>query len=577
MADLRRAAAARAGVVARGQLEGGSAAESALRTRCCAACGGTDRPAVCPSCVAAVVAATARDGRPAQRERVAREQLEAALASAGAPGAAGLGAAAAEGWRTHEFKARRAALARRIESADARAAAARTAARRVAAATAERERELTEALEHLAAARAPGAKAARAERAAAERESLAEVTAALATRRRQLLEQLQRVLPLTAAKEDYGRGRAVGRAAGSLVAPVVVRLCGARLPDGPAALGALPPEELGTALGEAVRHAQLLAAYTGSPLLHDGTFRGSRSAVWQRDAHWHTGPPEDRGECVLWRPAADADADAAQAQAASDPHASVRDEASLKLLNAGAHLLARTVGSTCSLALCSAGVPPPQPPGWFPFVAAAALCSAWAAGEEPRTAATNAASAARVAASRRVSRRLGNASATGEGAHVSAADAAPCGYADEGLAIADNAGFGADSPESSAISSWIAENATRSPTRRREFDFGLSPSAEGWESVDRPEMPPPPSSSASEIDVYEALNAPSPDASLAHAHALRGGGSASPSASTRWRATLSGPEVRRRASLAAEALGGALGEAVRRGRLAATSTLGARS
>lgn len=447
----------------------------------------------CPCCCTAAAAVASRHGAPLERASSARARLEAVLAARGGRALPGREALAAQCE----------ALRERRLCAGSRAAVARAEAARRQVAARERDAELGAALAALREARSAAAEQARTEALRRVKEELAEAERGVAARRRQLLAQLQAALPLTAAREDHGRGGAEMRKQSALVAPVVVRLCGARLPDGPRALAALPAEELAAALGEAVRHTELLAAYVGAPLLHEGAFRASRSAVWQRDTHWRQAPMDDRPEILLRQPAEGAQGGGEAAAAAGlgeggaagggGHQAPVSQEASeaLKALTVGAHLLARSVGSACSLALWEAGVAPPEPPGWFPFVAAAALCSAWAAGEEPRPAATNAASAARVGAARSVAAAPDDRHA-GVATHAHAYDAA----------------FGADSPESSAaLSSWAAESPRKTAGGARRFEPG-PPGGDEWSFVDRPEMPPPPSRCAVQISRCLAASRP---------------------------------------------------------------------
>uniref|UniRef100_A0A7S3QPL1 Uncharacterized protein n=1 Tax=Dunaliella tertiolecta TaxID=3047 RepID=A0A7S3QPL1_DUNTE len=120
----------------------------------------------------------------------------------------------------------------------------------------------------------------------------------LAADQRLKLRQLLDVLPLTVTgmgKSYAPNALGVGSAAGGYGhGGVAIAICGLRLPE-KLALDTLQQEPaqqvaLSASLGYMLLLSELLAAYIGGPVLHEGSFQGSTTVLWQQQSFWDRRP-----------------------------------------------------------------------------------------------------------------------------------------------------------------------------------------------------------------------------------------------------------------------------------------------
>lgn len=82
-----------------------------------------------------------------------------------------------------------------------------------------------------------------------------------------------------------------------------ISLCGARIPELLSAHGGWwqqQPTQLSAVLGYMLLLLDLLAAYLGGPLLHEGSFQGCTSVVWQQQSFWNRRPTSSNGVLPLF-------------------------------------------------------------------------------------------------------------------------------------------------------------------------------------------------------------------------------------------------------------------------------------
>ncbi|GAX77649.1 hypothetical protein CEUSTIGMA_g5092.t1 [Chlamydomonas eustigma] len=73
---------------------------------------------------------------------------------------------------------------------------------------------------------------------------------------------------------------------------VTVSICGLSLPGVASSLhDGRQPEATSSALGYLLLLTDLLGSYLGGPLLHEGSFQGSSTVVWQQQTFWNRRPP----------------------------------------------------------------------------------------------------------------------------------------------------------------------------------------------------------------------------------------------------------------------------------------------
>eukprot|EP00197_Chlamydomonas_leiostraca_P009537 CAMPEP_0202861754 /NCGR_PEP_ID=MMETSP1391-20130828/3046_1 /ASSEMBLY_ACC=CAM_ASM_000867 /TAXON_ID=1034604 /ORGANISM="Chlamydomonas leiostraca, Strain SAG 11-49" /LENGTH=536 /DNA_ID=CAMNT_0049541189 /DNA_START=43 /DNA_END=1649 /DNA_ORIENTATION=+ len=98
-------------------------------------------------------------------------------------------------------------------------------------------------------------------------------------------------------------GSAAGLGAGHSQGTLSISLCGLRIPD---SLATSPgwwqqqPQLLSAVLGYLLLLLDLLAAYVGGPLLHEGSFQGCTSVIWQQQSFWNRRPTSSNGVLPLF-------------------------------------------------------------------------------------------------------------------------------------------------------------------------------------------------------------------------------------------------------------------------------------
>ncbi|KAJ7549409.1 hypothetical protein O6H91_07G052700 [Diphasiastrum complanatum] len=121
----------------------------------------------------------------------------------------------------------------------------------------------------------------------------AAVAAEVLQKRRQVMRQLCKVLPLRCLSAgEQGQG---GNASKH------IRICGAHLPNGDDP-SSLPPRELAASLGYMVHLVNLAACYISAPLLHSAVFAASSSRIWQQASYWDVRPASRSEEYPLFLP-----------------------------------------------------------------------------------------------------------------------------------------------------------------------------------------------------------------------------------------------------------------------------------
>lgn len=214
---------------------------------------------------------------------------------------------------------------------------------------------------------------------------------ALALEKQRCIRLLRLALPLHWKKPH----RASNRTSTSSEEPTLIRICGAVLPvgfsDSPAA-DSDATESAG--LGLLSLFLELAARYLGCPLVHVGSFRGSRSTVWRRTSFYGDAGSREMPLFSCSDRLHDAAKDASSAgwpsNAALQQHVTTLARGVGRVLFdtpsppsdwaaspharlAAVHLLCRSVGLLCAHELGLAGVH--APPQWRPLALLAALCA----------------------------------------------------------------------------------------------------------------------------------------------------------------------------------------------------------
>ncbi|CAM6093754.1 unnamed protein product [Calypogeia fissa] len=126
---------------------------------------------------------------------------------------------------------------------------------------------------------------------------LSSVSAELFQKRRMVIRQLCKILPLrrgTGPSDEREKWEASG-------ATQPVRICGVQLPVGDD-LASLPALELAASLGYIVQLVNFTARYLSAPLLHSAGFAASSSRVWQRGSYFDPRPAIRSEEYPLFLP-----------------------------------------------------------------------------------------------------------------------------------------------------------------------------------------------------------------------------------------------------------------------------------
>ncbi|KAG2482659.1 hypothetical protein HYH03_018432 [Edaphochlamys debaryana] len=89
---------------------------------------------------------------------------------------------------------------------------------------------------------------------------------------------------------------------GGGASPMQVTICNLKLPDAASvsSLMAQQPEATSSALGYLLLLVELLATYCGGPVLHEGSFQGSTSVVWQQHSFWNRRPSSSNARLPLF-------------------------------------------------------------------------------------------------------------------------------------------------------------------------------------------------------------------------------------------------------------------------------------
>ncbi|XP_024377027.1 uncharacterized protein [Physcomitrium patens] len=124
------------------------------------------------------------------------------------------------------------------------------------------------------------------------------VASDLYQKRRMVIRQLCKILPLRRSSMTVEERQ---KWEGSCSGPQSVRICGARLPLGDDPL-TTPHMELAASLGYMVQLVSLAARYISGPLLHSSGFAASSSRVWQRSSYFDSRPASRSEEFPLFIP-----------------------------------------------------------------------------------------------------------------------------------------------------------------------------------------------------------------------------------------------------------------------------------
>lgn len=108
------------------------------------------------------------------------------------------------------------------------------------------------------------------------------------------LKQILDILPLKV--EGMGGGMTSGEGS------AILSICGLRVPDQLTNLldSRLLPEATSAALGYTLLLLDLLGTYLGGPLLHEGSFQGSTTVVWQQQSFWNRRPASGNNVLPLY-------------------------------------------------------------------------------------------------------------------------------------------------------------------------------------------------------------------------------------------------------------------------------------
>mmetsp|Transcript_25500 Transcript_25500/g.55469 ORF Transcript_25500/g.55469 Transcript_25500/m.55469 type:complete len:504 (+) Transcript_25500:62-1573(+) len=107
------------------------------------------------------------------------------------------------------------------------------------------------------------------------------VSAMLLREQKLKLKQLLDILPLRITGLKSGGGSAIQ-----------ISICGLKVPDSVLAplTGWQQPEGVSASLGYTLLFLDLMANYMGGPLLHEGSFQGSTTVLWQQQSFWNRRP-----------------------------------------------------------------------------------------------------------------------------------------------------------------------------------------------------------------------------------------------------------------------------------------------
>ncbi|KAG0575754.1 hypothetical protein KC19_5G028300 [Ceratodon purpureus] len=117
-------------------------------------------------------------------------------------------------------------------------------------------------------------------------------------KRRMIFRQLCKILPLRRSSVTVEERQ---KWEGSINGQQSVRICGARLPIGDDPLST-PHTELAASLGYLVQLVNMSARYLSGPLLHSSGFAASSSRVWQRASYFDSKPASRSEEFPLFLP-----------------------------------------------------------------------------------------------------------------------------------------------------------------------------------------------------------------------------------------------------------------------------------
>ncbi|KAG2426499.1 hypothetical protein HXX76_011727 [Chlamydomonas incerta] len=93
-----------------------------------------------------------------------------------------------------------------------------------------------------------------------------------------------------------------GSGSGSGASPIQVTLCNLKLPDAASVCGLMTqqPDVTSAGLGYLLLLLDLLATYLGGPLLHEGAFQGSTTVLWQQHSFWNRRPSSSNARLPLF-------------------------------------------------------------------------------------------------------------------------------------------------------------------------------------------------------------------------------------------------------------------------------------
>lgn len=314
------------------------------------------------------------------------------------------------------------------------------------------------------------------------------VASELHQKRRQVFRQLCKILPLrrtspTVEEREKWPGFPT-------MQQNAVRICGAPLPLGDDPFST-PPTELAASLGYVVQLVNLAARYLSGPLLHSSGFAASSSRVWQRASYFDSRPASRSEEYPLflprqggWPSAGDEASDAVGSMPSIVNYegASSATRESHPELQKGIKLLRRSVGCICAygFGLLSLSAPSDMPI----FDALSELLTVLSM-KESRTRSSR--------GNQQPNGRFGLSE--GPLAHMAHMGRYLPSLLDERRFLPDTLGWKAS--HRGKVQSWndFYENSTDS-----ELMEGMAPNlsestVDGWNLVEHPRLPPPPSHS----------------------------------------------------------------------------------
>lgn len=156
-------------------------------------------------------------------------------------------------------------------------------------------------------------------------------------------------------------------------APIQVTVCNLQLPNGPISASNLKqkPEALDAALGYALLLLDLLGLYTGGPVTHQSSFKGSSSYIWQPRSYWDRRPASSGDVLPLHigrSPPTQLSASNWPSTSGDQPSPRCRRQ-----MEDGLRLLHRSIGTFSACQLGPLGAKLPE--GWSPFASLAWICS----------------------------------------------------------------------------------------------------------------------------------------------------------------------------------------------------------